>query len=965
MKWLSILLLLLSLPNFAQKITVFGIISDSEQIPVVGASILDLNTNTGAISDLDGNFIIETEIGNKILISYLGFQDKEIIVQNESQNLNLVLDEDVNTLNQVVVSASRRKEKILDAPASISTIDAKEINNRVAVAPPDLLKATTSVDIMKTGLQSANVVVRGFNNPFSTDLLTMSDNRLTRVPSLRINAFQMIPTTADDIERIEVLRGAASALYGPNSSNGVVHFITRSPIDFQQSKVSFGMGLRSKISGDVIDSENSNSVLRDDSAINKRTMYQAGFYHAQKLTKDERYFQAGYKVSGNYFSGYDWKYKDPFEPDTIIKGYQTYLGRVDFYEDGLEVPADSLNNGVRGDFVDNRRDNQIDKISLDGRVDFRLGKDFEAILSGGFTNVSNVELAPLGSIQAIDWTNWYTQTRFIYKDLFAQFYVNGNNAGDSYFLRTGDVNRDRSKIYASQVQHSLDPTNRVKLIYGLDAFFTRPDTRNTINGRFEDDDNINEYGAYAHADVKINSRMSAVGALRFDHHSRVGGLFFSPRLAFLYKPSPKNTFRLTFNRSFKTPGSGGFFADALSASLPTNIDIRVIGNVDGFQYRYNENPFFENQILPQFQSPYATNANDFLNVGDQSINDAAWNDILAITVSEFAALFENNEAGINVDLIGTLIQSLLPDTLNNVGHEVKTLNLTTRQFENASWENTNDVIPLKNVETYTYEVGYKGILADFIFLDANVYYSQVKDFLAPTTLITNNVVLNTDDLLEYLGPTLDGLIGALDNFENLVERLDGLEGYGELNGTIDDEIKNAIISAAGNLPIGTISPENIEGPTMVLATRNIGDLDIWGFDLDAKFYLSEQLKLSTSYAYVSKDSIELENSESGFIALNAPRHKVRFGVNYDFKKIGLNVGTGWRWQAGFPANAGVFVGYVENFHDMDLNVSWTPNFFENMNLTLSIQNLYNNEHQFFVGAPEIGRTGMLRLSYKL
>ena len=76
-------------------------------------------------------------------------------------------------------------------------------------------------------------------------MLTLTDNRIARVPSLRLNAYNFIPVTNDDIERIELVLGPGSALYGPNSANGVMHIITRSPLDQQGTNVNVGLGERS------------------------------------------------------------------------------------------------------------------------------------------------------------------------------------------------------------------------------------------------------------------------------------------------------------------------------------------------------------------------------------------------------------------------------------------------------------------------------------------------------------------------------------------------------------------------------------------------------------------------------------------------------------------------------------------------------------------------------------------------
>ena len=100
-----------------------------------------------------------------------------------------------------------RQEKILDAPASVSVVEGSEIRNNPALSVADHVKNLPAVDIAKRGLANANVVVRGFNNVFFGTLLTLTDNRIARVPSLRVNTLNFIPITNDDVERIEVLRG--------------------------------------------------------------------------------------------------------------------------------------------------------------------------------------------------------------------------------------------------------------------------------------------------------------------------------------------------------------------------------------------------------------------------------------------------------------------------------------------------------------------------------------------------------------------------------------------------------------------------------------------------------------------------------------------------------------------------------------------------------------------------------------
>src|SRR6185436_2388303 len=109
----------------------------------------------------------------------------------------------------------------------------------------DHLKGTPGLDISQGGIVQSNVVARGFNNIFSGSMLVLQDYRYAAVPSLRVNVPFLFSGTNEDVERIEVLLGPASALYGPNSSAGVLHIITKSPFTSQGGTLTVDGGSRS------------------------------------------------------------------------------------------------------------------------------------------------------------------------------------------------------------------------------------------------------------------------------------------------------------------------------------------------------------------------------------------------------------------------------------------------------------------------------------------------------------------------------------------------------------------------------------------------------------------------------------------------------------------------------------------------------------------------------------------------
>ncbi|MDE2814261.1 MAG: carboxypeptidase regulatory-like domain-containing protein [Gemmatimonadota bacterium] len=160
-----------------------GTITEEAGEALSGANIavrsLAEDYKAGTTADVDGQFRIAVPAGNyQVEITFVGYKsDLRENVQvraAEATRLDVVLVERVIFLAQSVVSASRRQEKILDAPASVFVVEGSEIRNNPMLSLADHVKSLPAVDIAKRGLANANVVVRGFNNIFSGSLLTLT-----------------------------------------------------------------------------------------------------------------------------------------------------------------------------------------------------------------------------------------------------------------------------------------------------------------------------------------------------------------------------------------------------------------------------------------------------------------------------------------------------------------------------------------------------------------------------------------------------------------------------------------------------------------------------------------------------------------------------------------------------------------------------------------------------------------------
>ena len=511
---------LLAAPVAAQDGSITGRVTDLETgTPVADAAVRVLGLESAATTtNRDGNFSLAVPAGtHSIVVTRLGYEthrtDGVTATAGASVPLTIALRSRALALNRLVVTVSRREEKELDAPASISTLTGAQISRIIARTPADHIKTLPGVDLAATGLTQSYVVVRGFNNVASGRLLSIADNRYARIPALRINAINMIPTTDMDIERIELARGPGAALYGPNAAEGVMHIITWSPIDKPGTTASLAGG--------------------------ERSVFQLLFRSAHRVSDN-----FGLKVSGQYLRGEDWEYEDPWE-----------------------VAAREQNPGHPRIGV---RDPLNERYFADIRSDYRFAGDGEFIVSGGLNNsLSSINLTSVGSSQTHDWQYRYGQVRVLKGRLFGQFFLNQTHSGDnSYLLRSGTPIIDRSRTMAAQLQHGFDLGDRQSFTYGIDWQHIEPRSEGTIYGRNEDDDVLVESGAYLHSETRLGQRFDLVTAIRVDDHNRLADLNISPRAALVFRPAEGQNLRLTYNRAYATPSTSSLFLDIPTGVLP-------------------------------------------------------------------------------------------------------------------------------------------------------------------------------------------------------------------------------------------------------------------------------------------------------------------------------------------------------------------------------------------------------------
>src|SRR5688572_20519295 len=131
--------------------------------------------------------------------------------------------------DQVVVTASRVEQKLVNAPASVSLISAQTIASAPSASYADLLRAVPGMNVTQTSARDINLVSRSASGTLSTSQLALIDGRSIYQDFFGFVAWDFLPVNTSEIKQIEVIRGPASAVWGANALTGVVNVITKSP----------------------------------------------------------------------------------------------------------------------------------------------------------------------------------------------------------------------------------------------------------------------------------------------------------------------------------------------------------------------------------------------------------------------------------------------------------------------------------------------------------------------------------------------------------------------------------------------------------------------------------------------------------------------------------------------------------------------------------------------------------------
>ncbi len=934
------LLLATSQAALAQGGSLAGKVTDGEKgTPVAGANVQvvsGLSTVGRAVAGDDGAYRITglTDGTYSVVLTRIGFSARRVegVTVSGATTMDFTMVEFASKLNAVVMTANRgaAPQKELDIPASLAVISSESFESKPAPTLASYLKGVPGVSISTGGILQSNIVSRGFNNAFSGAMLNLQDYRFAGVPSLRVNIPALFTGTKDDIARIEVLNGPASSLYGPNSANGVLHVITKSPFESEGTSLSVDGG------------------TQDLMRLSAR--------HAGVLGDGRK---IGYKLSAERFTATDFEYHDPNEPATWP----------------ASAPAGRAGKPLTRDF-------KLERTSGEARIDFRPTDDIENILTGGFSQFgSGIELTTaFGAAQAKNWTYTNLQNRFKYKDFFAQVFWNGNNSGNdsptdldgSFYLRTGIPVVDKSTVLVGQMQQSFNLADW-KFVSGIDYISTKPRSEGTIFGRNEGNTDIVETGGYLQGAYPLAKAVEMTIALRGDQNDRMNGVQFSPRVAFTYKQNETSNWRASFSRAFNSPASFSFFLDQVSnPNQAPGFALRAIGNPPKEGWKFNRSCDATINSGLCMRSPWAGGGTTAMSSTSVNAFPGFINQLATVVAGlpdaavGGAAAKAQTIALVNGVIKPTLLAGAAP-TPAQIG---TVLRIGSTAVTTASVVDAGALSPSFD---NTWEVGYKAILNDRIRVAVDAWY-QIKGAGQPIGQLNPLVFYDPATLGAFLttrlGPTLTGFFASPQG--------GGLSGAA-LSATVAGTITQ-MTTLMAQLPQGSLALNNAKlAPDQSIVatyTSGVGTVDVHGFDLAVDFQISDRWLAAMSYS--NQDRIVFnEFGTVNPLMSNSPKNRGTLSIKY------TNDGNGFAWDAGarysdaFPVNSGLLnsLGSPPNTAGIalysgvptqtlfDVGASWRLPVQQNVTWSVNIQNAANTPVPTFVGTPNIGRLMMTRLQW--
>ncbi|WP_298365357.1 TonB-dependent receptor [uncultured Lutibacter sp.] len=517
--FINIVILLFCIAVFAKNTTsntaiIKGIVTDSNN-PIPGATVYIKNSTIGSSANISGRYQFAVAAGEFIVVaSAIGYKAKEVMVSlknNETRVLNFELEEDLFGLEQVVVTGTRTFKKQTNSPVIVNVIDSKLLNDVQACSLSEGLRFQTGLRV-ETDCQTCNYTqlrMNGLSGGYSQILI---NGRPVFSPLTGLYGLEQIP--ANMIDRVEIVRGGGSALYGSGAIGGTVNVITKIPKNNSFEFSYTHQSIKNAAFENILNA-NTTVVNKSENAgfsvfLNhrNRTMYDANDDNFSELPKLKN---TSFGVSS-------------FFMPTNNQKLELSVGYLNEYRYGGEM----INKPALLTQQSEERTHYVFMGTLDYQINF---------------NNDNSSIITYFSTQKTD------------RDHYTGIFPDEENEIQNH-LENPPYGISDVKTYQGGMQFNHKFLSFLK---GLNTI--------SIGTEFVEDkvyDEIEAYnylinqkttniGLFAQSDWEVSEKWNVLTGFRADKHNFLDSFVFSPRVSLLYKPIEKTQFRFTYGTGFKAP----------------------------------------------------------------------------------------------------------------------------------------------------------------------------------------------------------------------------------------------------------------------------------------------------------------------------------------------------------------------------------------------------------------------------
>jgi len=898
---------ILSIAAFAQNVTITGNVRNSNTKEGAGAvSITVKGAETGTFTDDKGNFKLTVKsLPVTLLVSSVGYELQEVSISNAG--FVQVEFMPSNALGQeVVVAANRVPQKIMESPVSIERVSAANIRNSPVSNFYDVVTTLKGVDVTTSSLTFKTPTTRGFNSSGNTRFNQLVDGMDNMAPGLNFSVGAIIGLSELDVDNIELLSGASSALYGPGGMNGTLLMTSKNPFKYQGLSFLVKEGIMhvgSKRQRDPSAYQNWN--LRWAKKVSEKFAFKINAELIQAKdwlgTDNRNYSRSG--STGAVIAG-DRK-TDPNYDGINVYGDETTIDIRAFFSSiaaSLPGAADFINannllatpqNVSRTGYTEKELTNpNTVNFKLAGSMHYKFNENTEAVLAA-YWGTGNTIYTGSDRYSLKDFKMGQYKFEVNNKNWSFRAYTTQENAGESY--NTTATTRLFNESWKKSVTTDSvgNPTPQPTDWYIQYAFSY---LSNLMNGMTPYDA---QQASRALADVGrpavgTPAFKSAYDAIRKKPISQNGGLLLDKsdlyavegnyNLTSVTKEFADVLVGINFKR-YVLNSQGTLFADSAgtigineygayiqaSRRLMDRLSLTVSG-------RYDKNENFKGRFTPRVTALFKVKENNNIRLSFQ-------------TAYRFPS---NQQQWINLQVGSTKLigsDASFATLYGFPGNPLYTFTSTPGSSTLTNFK-TFTPPPIKPESVSSFEIGYKGLMMNNnLLIDLYGYYGQYKDFLGR---------------------------------QNTIQTTTGIAA----------DTSNASKRRSLSVPVNTSDK-----------------VKTYGFGISVDYRLPKNFTVSANLA-----SDVLKDIPNNFVAyFNAPKYKTNLtfgnsGFGHD-KRLGFNIA--YRWQQGYYYQADFANGNLPDVHTLDAQVSLKIPKSKSI-FKLGATNLLNQYYYNAIGNSQIG-----------